>query len=50
MPRPAGTGHTPNRGLRVPDDVWQAAQAAAAAHGETLTDAIVRFLRKYGKS
>lgn len=49
-PRPAGTGHTPMRGIRVPDAEWKAAQAVAAERGETLTDAIRRFLRRYGKS
>lgn len=41
--------HTPPRSIRVPDDVWRAAQAQAARRGETVTDAVVRFLRRYGK-
>ena len=42
--------HTPPRSIRVPDDVWQSAKSAAADRGETVTDAVVRFLRRYGKS
>lgn len=42
--------HTPPRSIRVPDDVWQAAKAAAAERGESVTDAVVRFLTRYGKS
>ena len=49
MTRPAGSGHTPPLSVRVPDDVWQAAKAEAERRGETVTDAIVRFLRRYGK-
>lgn len=42
--------HTPPRSLRVPDDLWAAAQAEAARRGETVTDAVVRFLRRYSRS
>ena len=42
--------HTPPRSIRVPDDVWAAAKEAAEQRGETVTDAVVRFLRRYGKS
>ena len=42
--------HTPPRSIRVSDDVWQAAKLEAAQRGETLTDAVVRFLIRYGKS
>jgi len=41
--------HTPPRSIRVPDDVWDAAKAKAAERGETVTDAVVRFLTRYGK-
>jgi len=41
--------HTPPRSIRVPDDVWRAAQDEAARRGETVTDAIVRFLRRYAR-
>jgi len=41
--------HTPPRSIRVPDDVWNAAKEEAQRRGETVTDAVVRFLRRYGK-
>lgn len=46
---PGGQGKIPGRSIRVPDDVWQAAQAEAARRNETVTDAVVRFLRRYGR-
>jgi len=36
--------------MRIPPDVWAAAKAEAERRGETVTDAVVRFLRRYGKS
>lgn len=42
--------HTPPRSIRVPDAVWQAAKDAAEQRGETVTDAVVRFLTRYGKA
>jgi hypothetical protein len=47
-PRPAGTGATTPRSFRIPDPVWQAALAEAERRGETVTDAMLRFLRRYG--
>lgn len=41
--------HTPPRSIRVPDAVWQAAKDEAERRGETVTDAVVRFLRRYGR-
>ena len=41
--------HTPPRSIRVPDAVWDAAKAKAAERGETVTDAVVRFLARYGR-
>lgn len=38
---------TPNRTIRVPDDLWEAAQRAAADNGETVTDVIRRALERY---
>ena len=38
---------TPPRSVRVPDDLWVAAMAAAHERGETVTDVIVRALRGY---
>lgn len=43
----ARENHTPPRSVRVPTDLWQAAQARAAERGETVTDAIVRALQRY---
>ncbi len=40
--------HTPPRSVRVPDEVWEAAKAEAERRGESVTDAILRFLRRYG--
>jgi hypothetical protein len=39
----------PLRSVRVPDDVWQAAQSRAADKGESVSAVIVRALRRYGK-
>jgi hypothetical protein len=44
--RPA-TGQTPVRNLRVANDVWLPALAAARHSGATLTDVITQFLRWY---
>jgi len=38
---------TPNRSVRVPEQLWAAARAVAANHGETVTDVIVRCLQAY---
>jgi predicted transcriptional regulator len=38
---------TPVRGVRVPDELWRAAQAKADERGETVTDVIVRALARY---
>ena len=40
---------TPIRTVRVPGDVWQAAQERAAEKGESVSAVIVRALRRYGK-
>lgn len=37
------------RGIRIPDDVWQAARATADTRGETVSAAILAFLRRYGR-
>lgn len=42
--------HTPPRSFRVPPEVWEAAKAEAERRGETVTDAVLRFLRRYGQS
>jgi hypothetical protein len=35
------------RSIRVDEDLWNAAKARAADRGETITDAITGFLRRY---
>lgn len=42
-------GQTPPRSVRVPTPVWDAARRTAASRGETVTDAVVRFLTIYGQ-
>lgn len=46
VPRPS-TGKTPVRNLRVPEDIWRAAQEKAKAEGRTLTDVLVAYLKRY---
>lgn len=38
---------TPTRNVRVGDELWQAAKARAAERGETVTDVLVRALKRY---
>lgn len=38
---------TPKRGVRVPDELWEAAKRAAADNDETVTDVILRALTRY---
>lgn len=44
---------TPQRAIRVPDDLWATAKAIAKARGETLSEvvreALVAYVRRYGK-
>lgn len=44
--------HTPRRTIRVPDDVWAAAQAKATERGDNLSEiiraALVRYTRRKG--
>ena len=42
--------HTPARSVRVPEDVWQRAKEEAERRDETVSDAVVRFLRRYGRT
>lgn len=44
------TGVTPVRNIRIGEELWRSAQAAAAAHGETLTAVIERALVAYVKA
>lgn len=38
---------TPHRSVRVPDEVWEEAKRIAADRGETVTDVVLRALRRY---
>lgn len=38
---------TPNRTLRIDDELWKAARAAAEANGENISDVVRRALRRY---
>jgi hypothetical protein len=38
---------TPNHTIRVDDELWRAALDKAHERGETLTDVIVRALKRY---
>ena len=40
---------TPLRNIRVPDDLWAEAQAEAQRRGESVTAAVIKFLRRYVK-
>jgi hypothetical protein len=44
---PPNQPSTPKHGVRVPDELWQAVKRAAADNGETVTDVILRALRRY---
>jgi hypothetical protein len=35
------------RNLRVPEDIWRAAQEKAKTEGRTLTDVLVAYLKRY---
>lgn len=41
--------HTPPRSVRVPNELWHDAQDAASDRGETVSEAILRFLNRYVK-
>lgn len=40
---------TPARSVRIPEELWRAAQAAAEGQGVTVTDVIATALRRYVK-
>jgi hypothetical protein len=44
--RPA-TGTTRHKSMRIPDGVWRAAKAKAAAEGRTVTDVVTELLQRY---
>lgn len=39
--------HTPMRSMRIPDDVWRHAQECAAAEGISVTEYVVRALKRW---
>jgi len=43
-------GNTPPRSVRIPDELWHAAAVEAERRGETITDAIVRSLKRYART
>lgn len=40
---------TPARSIRIDDELWAKAQARAAARGESVTEAIRKFLERYSR-
>lgn len=38
---------TPNRTIRVPTDLWDAVKVKAKERGETVTEVIIRALKRY---
>jgi hypothetical protein len=38
---------TPKRTVRVPDDLWQAVKEKAKDQNETVTEVIIRALKRY---
>lgn len=47
MPRVPNQPATPKHGVRVPDELWRQVKRIAADRGETITDVILRALRRY---
>jgi hypothetical protein len=38
---------TPKRSIRVPEDLWRAVLEKAHKRGETVTDVVIRALKRY---
>jgi len=38
---------TPNRTMRIPDEVWDEARRIASDRGENVTEVVIRALRRY---
>lgn len=49
LPRVIRDTHTPARSIRVPDALWEAAQAAAEENGESVSDVVRKALEAYVK-
>lgn len=45
QPRDDNRAHT----VRVPDDLWAKARARAAERGETVSEAVRKFLERYSR-
>jgi hypothetical protein len=41
------TGQIPNRSLRIPDDLWQAAKERAEREGESISGVVRAYLARY---
>ena len=39
----------PARGIRVPDDLWHRAKVRADEKGETVSEAVRKFLERYAR-
>lgn len=44
-----GGGVTPIRAIRIADELWRKAHLTANQRGETVSDAVRRFLERYTK-
>jgi predicted HicB family RNase H-like nuclease len=44
---PPNKPKTPTHSVRVPQDLWDAVRAKAKRQGETVTDVIIRALKRY---
>lgn len=44
---PQHRGQTPIRSVRIPDEIWEAVKRKAADRGESITDVILRALKRY---
>lgn len=49
LPRVPNQPRTPLRSFRIPDELYQAAQAKAEERGESVSDVVRRALERYVK-
>ena len=49
LPRVPNAPKTPQRTVRIPDALWEAAKAKAEERGENLSDVIRKALERYVK-
>lgn len=50
LPRVPNQPRTPLRSFRIPDELYEAAQAKAADKGESVSDVVRRALERYVKA